>query len=108
MVRRGWVKRLLPFFATFLIGIFIASFFVDLSRPRFAFRGPGRRWQDMQRMRFENEELKNENLRLRNELQNTRLKREVLSDVDTYDVPPPTLEEWPAPPPPPRARRAVR
>ena len=66
----GFVKRLLPFVAAFAVGIFVASFFVDLSKPRF---GGGPRWRvkryhEMQRLRMENEELRNENLRLRNEL----------------------------------------
>ena len=69
---KGVLKRLLPFAATFAVAVFITSFFVDLHRPgRFAeFRM--RRYQECQRLRFENEELKNENLRLRNELQNSR------------------------------------
>jgi len=69
---KGVLKRLLPFAATFAVAVFITSFFVDLHRPgRFAeFRM--RRYQECQRLRFENEELKNENLRLRNELENRR------------------------------------
>jgi hypothetical protein len=99
MVKKGWIKRLLPFVATFAIGVFIASFFVDLSRPRMGFRGPGRRWQEMQRMRFENEELKNENLRLRNEMENMRWEPQHSGDV--LEIPKPGLDEWSVPPPPP-------
>jgi hypothetical protein len=98
MVKKGWIKRLLPFVATFAIGVFIASFFVDLSRPRMGFRGPGRRWQEMQRMRFENEELKNENLRLRNEMENLRWDPQHPGEMV---IPKPGLDEWSVPPPPP-------
>ncbi len=69
---KGVLKRLLPFAATFAVAVFITSFFVDLHRPgRFGeFRM--RRYQECERLRFENEGLKNENLRLRNELENRR------------------------------------
>jgi hypothetical protein len=63
-----FIKRALPFFAALVIGVFIASFFVDLSKPRFG-RG-ARKHHEMKRLRIENEELKNENLRLRNQLEN--------------------------------------
>lgn len=65
-----FIKRALPFFAALVIGVFIASFFVDLSKPRLG-RG-GRKHHEMKRLRIENEELKNENLRLRNELESHR------------------------------------
>ncbi len=64
-----FIKRALPFFAALVIGVFITSFFVDLSRPRFG----KHRWHEVQHLRVENEDLKNENLRLRNELENYRL-----------------------------------
>jgi hypothetical protein len=113
MIKKGWVKRLLPFLATFVIGIFIASFFVDLSRPRIGFRGPGRRWQEMQRVRIENEELRNENLRLKNELESVHHDMDFPSDLDReafqmdgLSVPPPPIpNEVPHPPIPQRFRK---
>lgn len=63
------LKRALPFFAALVIGVFIASFFVDLSRPRFGRGWRGHKHHEMKRLRIENEELKNENLRLRNQLE---------------------------------------
>ena len=66
----GFVKRAVPFFVALIIGVFITSFFVDLSRPRFeGIRARGwERYRENQRIRMENEELRNENLRLRNQL----------------------------------------
>jgi hypothetical protein len=90
-----FIKRALPFFAALVIGVFIASFFVDLSRPRFS-RG-ARKHHEMKQLRIENEELKNENLRLRNELENHRLSIRHPGDEEWSDninkldslVPPP-------------------
>jgi hypothetical protein len=63
---KGFIKRALPFVGTLVLGLFIASFFVDLSVPT-GFRGHGRR-HEMKRLRMENHELRNENLRLRGQL----------------------------------------
>ncbi|MFL6374272.1 MAG: hypothetical protein ACJ73D_06365 [Pyrinomonadaceae bacterium] len=94
---KGILKRLLPFAATFFVAVFITSFFVDLHRPRFGeFRM--RRYQECQRLRFENEALKNENLRLRNEVENRRFD---LNDLENA-VPPPPIA--PLAPPAPRFR----
>ena len=62
---------MLPFLATFAIGIFIASFFVTIGRPGLRARGWERQRMNEQ-LRMENEELRNENLRLRNDLENQR------------------------------------
>jgi len=64
----GILKRALPFAATFAVGLFIASFFVDITAPRFRGHRGGQRHQ-MREMRLENERLRNENLRLKNELE---------------------------------------
>lgn len=68
---KGFIRRMLPFFATFAVGLFIASFFVSVGVPRFqGFRGRGwERHKMNERLRSENDELRNENLRLRNELE---------------------------------------
>lgn len=58
---------MLPFFATFAVGLFIASFFVDVTGPNFRARG-WERHQQNERLRAENEHLRNENLRLRNQM----------------------------------------
>src|SRR5437868_11230038 len=96
---KGVLKRLLPFAATFLVAVFITSFFVDLHRPRFGgYRD--RRWGcrgDADRITRENEELRNENLRLRNEIENRGFDS---MDELKLDVPAP-----PVPPVAPAARR---
>lgn len=55
--------------ATFTLGIFIASFFVSITMPRFGNRAPGMKYHKIKKLRIENERLRNENLRLRNELE---------------------------------------
>jgi hypothetical protein len=67
MGSKGFLMRMLPFFATFAVGIFIASFFVNIGGP--GFRGRGNRFHEMQRLRVENEQQRNEILRLRTELE---------------------------------------
>lgn len=97
----AFLKRALPFFAALSIGIFIASFFVDLSQPRFNFRARGfERYKECQRMRIELEELRNDNLRLRNQLESTDWSAHHRLRVDESGDP--TFDELPAPPPPPR------
>ena len=73
MGTKGFFMRMLPFLATFTLGIFIASFFVSIT-PNFGngSRGPGHRYHRMKKLRMENERLRNENLRLRNELETVR------------------------------------
>jgi hypothetical protein len=85
---KGVLKRLLPFAATFAVAVFITSFFVDLNRPRFRFRGERGGWHEMNRLRTENDQLKNENLRLRNELENRHF--DPMQDLDMAVPPPPT------------------
>ncbi|CAN5402275.1 hypothetical protein BH10ACI2_BH10ACI2_20920 [soil metagenome] len=111
MCSKGFLRRMLPFFATFAIGIFIASFFVSLSGPRLGMGDRGRRYQEFQRMRFENEDLKNENLRLRNELENRQsswsgFHHDGLPAM--RNVGPEVPVEAPMPPAPPMAPRVRR
>lgn len=65
----AFIKRFIPFIATFTIGILVASFFIDIKMPGFA-GIRAKRHHKLHKMRAENEELKNEILRLRNEMQN--------------------------------------
>lgn len=92
----GFVKRAVPFFAALIIGVFITSFFVDLSRPRFqGFRARGwERYRENQRLRAENESLRNENLRLRNEL----IDKLNSAEHPNFDI---NADELAVPPPPP-------
>lgn len=83
----GLLKRFAPFFITFALGLFIASFFVSVAAPNFQFRR-----QRMMRQCREVENLRYENQRLREELRNQQMKSvEIRVVQDTFDdiVPPP-------------------
>ncbi len=72
MCCKGFVKRIVPFFLTFAVGLFIASFFVTVAAPSFQFKS--RNWKRNHRqydrqMELENQRLRDENLRLRREAQ---------------------------------------
>ena len=72
MCCKGFVKRIVPFFLTFAVGLFIASFFVAVAAPNFQFKS--RNWKRNHRqydrqMELENQRLRDENLRLKNEAQ---------------------------------------
>ena len=72
MCCKGFVKRIVPFFLTFAVGLFVASFFVTVAAPSFQFKS--RNWkrnhqQYDRQMELENQQLRDENLRLRNEAQ---------------------------------------
>ncbi|PYT01790.1 MAG: hypothetical protein DMF63_02820 [Acidobacteria bacterium] len=77
MCYTGLFKRFVPFFLTFAAGLFIASFFVSIGLPGSGFRGGNRfnKFQEMQRLRVENEEL-------RERLRQSRLENEELRRVD--------------------------
>ena len=69
MCCQGFSKRVLPFFLTFAVGLFIASFFVSIAAPNFKMsprqsRCEHRRY-DLQR-EAEIQSLRDENMRLRN------------------------------------------
>jgi hypothetical protein len=100
MCSLGVIKRVFPFLATLLIGLFIASFFVDLTPRPFAFpEGRRHRCHNYEQMYYDQldraDQLQKENDRLR---QNpVTLKH---------------TEPWTAPdlyvPPVPKAPRSVR
>lgn len=69
MGSKGFLMRMVPFVAAFALGIFIASFFVNISTPRIGSRGSGHTYHKIKKLRLENERLRLENLRLRNELE---------------------------------------
>ncbi len=106
MVSKGFFKRMLPFIATFAIGLFIASFFVSISAPRFGSGERHRRYHELKRLRIENEELRNESLRLRNELENRRWTEMSGFEHDKWIGPGPELPV--EAPPPPRVSRSRR
>ena len=106
---KGFIRRMLPFFATFAVGLFIASFFVNISAPRFG-RG---RWmrQEYQRMQAENERLRSENLRLKNALEShdwTPLEIPTVNSDNWKGRGPEFPVEGPPPPPKPVAPHGTR
>ena len=100
MGSKGILMRMLPFLATFTLGLFIASFFVTIAAPRLVNRAPGHKFHKMKKLRMENERLRNENLRLRNELESHaanhdgnfglhQIDREIFLDVPPVPLTPP-------------------
>jgi hypothetical protein len=93
MCCKGVLKRLLPFFLTLAAGLFIASFFVDLTPTPLRDRGM-RKFRDYQEMKMENTELRQRLAEAQQE--NDRLRKGSISP------------NAPLPPPPPKALRTVR
>jgi len=104
------VKRIVPFVAALVIGLFVASFFVSLSAPSVRVE---RSWKkskhrDYHRLKRQNRCLKRENRRLKRERRKIeRLEGEFDSVMELVPPPPPPpmAPEPPvaplAPPPPP-------
>lgn len=97
---KGFVIRMLPFVGTFALGLFVASFFVSIvpvssNNSCHTRRG---RFYEMRQLRLENEGLRNENLRLRNEIENFDRSLNELNKV--WEVPPPPKRPATAPAPP--------
>lgn len=82
---KGFFTRALPFAATFLIAVFITSFLVDLNGPRMC-GFHGKRHKEMKRLRMENQELRNENLRLQEQLDNQQLSNGHKHHGDEFGV----------------------
>ncbi len=98
MCCQGFIKRILPFFLTFAVGLFIASFFVTIAAPSFRFqnRGWGRHQKYHRQMEFEKQRLEEENYRLKRQLADRDAQDFSASDLK-YAIPPPP----PLPPAPP-------
>lgn len=101
MCCKGFIKRILPFFLTFTVGLFVASFFVTIAAPSFRFqsRGWNRHQQYHRQMELENQRLQEENYRLERKLADSNSQDYLPSDLK-YNVPPPP----PLPPMPPAAK----
>lgn len=104
MGNKGFIKRILPFFATFAVGVFIASFFVTIKGPGFSRGGKCR--HEARRLMMENEALRNENLRLQNELDGRKMNSSAHDPSDFDGVLPLEMPADIEPPPVPAAPRA--
>lgn len=99
MCGKGFVRRFVPFFLTFAVGLFVASFFVSIALPKLQFNGGlNKHRRSHQMMEFESQRLKEENLRLKKQLaQRDNSDFTNLDFENNLDVPPPP----PIPPAPP-------
>lgn len=98
----GLLKRALPFFGTFALGLFIASFFVNIGGPRMGHRESGK-------CRHEVQQLREENMRLQLELDamhENHLAADGLPLFESEDFESPSVDEPVLPPPP--APRTVK
>lgn len=88
----GFIKRVFPFFLTFAVGLFIASFFVTIAAPRFQFSNRGERRKNHRQydiqMESENKRLKEENNRLKNQLLEQSDTQEFSTSDLKYTIPP--------------------
>ena len=92
---RSFIKRFVPFFLTFAIGLLVASFFVSVAAPRFQFNREGKQ-RRYHRMKCENEKLRLENQRLERQLAEREISE---TEFMGLDVPPPPMPPMPPPPP---------
>ncbi len=95
MCCKGFFKRIVPFFLTFAVGLFIASFFVSITAPNFQFR---RNFREHRQADLEREariqQLSEENSRLKKELSEKDRQYNLDYAFDEYN-------DFVVPPPPP-------
>ena len=96
MGNKGLLKRMLPFFATFAFGIFVASFFVSVgSTSSYNSYGRGKCRHEMRGLRYEYEQQREEIRQLREQLD------EAQTGTTTFESELPLDVTVPLPPPPP-------
>lgn len=102
MLYLGVLKRVLPFLLTFAAGLFIASFFINISAPSFNFKRSSKKCRESRQLRYENERIKRENADLRRQLEQAA----GMKTDWTINAGPGHFEaDVPPPPPPPAPRR---
>lgn len=107
MCCKGFLKRVVPFFLTFAVGLFIASFFISVAAPNFQFRRGNRmshRQWDRQRD-AEIQQLRERNAQLEQQLSDSDADRVNYQNLKYIELPPPVP---PAPPAPPTLRSVPR
>ena len=95
MQLKGFLKRALPFFLTFSLGLLVASFFVSIAAPGFNFKRRGHRcreYRENSRLRMENQNLRMDNESLRRQLEENELKTVPAFDLDVPPPPPPKMK----------------
>lgn len=97
------LKRIVPFIVALTLGLFVASFFVTVAAPQFNFKR-----NNYHRKNREVRQLKDENLRLNDELRQTRKRVAELEIRRTMDFENEFETELPLAPPPPSVPRRVR
>ena len=98
MCCKGFIKRFVPFFLTFAVGLFIASFFVSIALPNVNFKRDFRKHRQYHRMmEMENQRLRDENFRLKQEL----------TERSTFEMNTLKLDVPPPPPLPPVPARTI-
>lgn len=101
MQLKGLLKRVVPFFLTFALGLLVASFFVTVAAPSFNFKARKHRcreYRENYRLRMENERLRESNEALRRQLAESEIKTVYVKPSFDADLVPP-------PPPMPRVVR---
>lgn len=98
MLYLGLLKRIVPFVLTFAAGLLIASFFVSVALPKVG-SGEGRSWRKGRHCSHVRElrELREENLRLREQLAEAETRASWYRD-GLGAVPAPAISELPPPP----------
>ncbi|MGQ0542358.1 MAG: hypothetical protein ACT4O9_10995 [Blastocatellia bacterium] len=95
-------KRIIPFFLTFSVGLFIASLFVPLTAPNFnGFRRVPGKMREYRQLKVEVEDLRREKSRMKQENEELRRQLELKNSVEAvrdFDW------EVQAPPLPPRVK----
>jgi hypothetical protein len=90
----GLVKRIAPFFLTFALGLFVASFFVSIALPNIRVNRGWRKHKEYDRkIEFENQQLREENSRLKREAMERKAQQDlnIVEDINDLVPPPPPL-----------------
>jgi hypothetical protein len=106
MCNKKFFGRFIPFLATFLAGVFIASFFVTIGGPGFVGRRARHSQLDRQ-IRIEKDQLREENNRLRDQLNELRMNSSGCDRRQMFEVPD-VSNDLDGPPPPQLLRPATR
>ena len=108
MFYKGIIKRVVPFFLTFIAGLFIASIFVPLSFPNLKMPTRGsHKYREVQRLKSELKESRKESCDLKKEIRELK-QNAINAESDVFEGVPPVAIDAPPPPPAPRAPRYIR